>query len=235
MSEGAEGHQSSSGNEGVSGKDTGDKLLEIYDVLNGYFGNMNWWPGESPFEVAVGAILTQNTNWNNVERAIASLKSEHLLDSNRLFEAEETCIAALIRPAGYYNIKARRLKAFLGFLHEEYEGDMGQMFQDELWHVRERLLSVKGIGEETADSILLYGGNKAIFVVDAYTRRILERHGIIKEGCRYGEIQKLFMESLTQDSRLYNQYHALLVQTAKSFCKKRPHCDECPLNNMINI
>jgi len=207
-----------------------DKLCEIYKTLNEHFGELHWWPGETPFEVAVGAILTQNTNWKNVEIAIDKLKQANLLDPLRLYVEEDSAVAELIRSSGYYNIKTKRLKAFLRFLQEEYAGNMEEMFNEELWTLRERLLGVNGIGEETVDSILLYGGGKPVFVVDAYTRRILERHDIIPRDRSYKEIQALFMENLPQDTPLYNQYHALLVNTGKHFCRKKaPTCRGCPL------
>jgi len=201
-----------------------EKLCKIYKALNEHFGGLHWWPGETPFEIAVGAILTQNTNWKNVEIAIDNLKQADLLDSLSLYAAEDSVVAELIRSSGYYNIKTKRLKAFLQFLQEEYAGNMDKMFNEELQTLREKLLGVNGIGEETADSILLYGGGKPVFVVDAYTRRILERHGIISQHRSYKEIQALFMENLPQDTSLYNQYHALLVNTGKCFCRKKPLC-----------
>ncbi len=205
------------------------RLLAIYQKLNEHFGGLNWWPGETPFEVAVGAILTQNTNWKNVEQAIAQLKGAGLLTAERLFHEKAEVVAELIRPSGYYNIKTKRLKSFLKFLYDEYNGSMEEMFREELWSLRERLLGVQGIGEETADSILLYAGNKAIFVVDAYTRRILERARLIDNNTTYGHIQRMFMENLPRDGKLYNQYHALLVHTGKHYCKKVPKCHKCPL------
>ncbi len=208
-----------------------EKLCEIYKMLNEHFGELHWWPGETPFEIAVGAILTQNTNWKNVEIAIAKLKQAKLLDPLRLYVVEDSVVAELIRSSGYYNIKTKRLKAFLRFLQEEYAGNMGEMFNEELWTLRGKLLDVNGIGEETADSILLYSGGKPVFVVDAYTRRILERHDIITRDWSYKEIQALFMDNLPQNAPLYNQYHALLVNTGKCFCRKKaPTCRGCPLD-----
>ena len=209
-----------------------ERLCEIYKTLDEYFGELHWWPGDTPFEIAVGAILTQNTNWKNVEIAMAKLKNADLLDPFRLYAAEDSIVAGLIRSSGYYNIKAKRLKAFLRFLQEEYAGDMEEMFREELWTLRGKLLDVNGIGEETADSILLYSGGKPVFVVDAYTRRILERHDIVARDWSYKEIQALFMDNLPQDTSLYNQYHALLVSTGKNFCRKGdPICRGCPLES----
>jgi endonuclease-3 related protein len=206
-----------------------NQLVSIYEILNDYFGNCNWWPGDTPFEIAVGAILTQNTNWTNVEKAIRNLKSANIFSPGRLLKENDDTVSQLIRPSGYYNVKTKRLKAFLYFLQREYGGAMERMFEEELPTLREKLLSVKGVGEETADSILLYGGGKPIFVVDAYTRRILGRHGIIDDDYSYGDIQKLFMTHLAPDVSLYNQYHALLVNTGKEFCRQKPRCDACPL------
>ncbi|MDO9515323.1 MAG: hypothetical protein Q7J01_04380 [Syntrophales bacterium] len=206
-----------------------EKLGAMYEVLNAYFGDLHWWPGETPFEITVGAILTQNTNWKNVETAIGKLKEAGLLDPLKLRDTEDSLVAGLIRSSGYYNLKTKRLKAFLNFLHSEYAGDLDAMFNEELWTIRGKLLGVKGIGGETADSILLYGGGKPAFVVDAYTRRVLERHDLITPDWSYQEIQSLFMDRLPHDTLLYNQYHALLVQVGKQFCKKKPLCSGCPL------
>jgi len=208
----------------------GHSLLAIYETLNAYFGDLHWWPGDSPFEVIAGAILTQNTAWRNVESAIVKLKSEGHLYPGGILKIDEKTLADLIRPAGYYNIKTRRLKSFIRFLYEEYDGDLDCMFAEDLWRLREKLLTVKGIGEETADSILLYAGNKPVFVIDAYTKRILLRHNIIRADADYPEIQNLFMNNLPHSVPLYNQYHALLVNTGKYFCAKKPRCDECPLS-----
>ena len=210
-----------------------EKIWAIYEALNTCFGDLHWWPGETPFEVVVGAILTQNTNWNNVETAITALKKADLLDPLRLHEADDVKISTLIRSSGYYNIKTKRIKAFLGFLHTVYAGDLDVMFSEEWGVLRENLLGVKGIGEETADSILLYAGGKPIFVVDAYTRRVLERHAIIAPGWDYRKVQTLFMESLPCDVSLYNQYHALLVQGGKQFCRQAPRCGGCPLEPLF--
>jgi len=173
--------------------------------------------------------LTQNTAWKNVERAIENLKREGVLTPQGLIQVEESRLAELIRPAGYYNVKARRLKNFMDFLHREYGRDLKGMFSESLATLREKILKVKGIGLETADSILLYAGEKPIFVVDAYTKRILYRHGIVTDGVSYQDIQDLFMSSLPRDISLYKEYHALLVKLAKTFCKTKPHCTGCPL------
>lgn len=204
--------------------------------INDYFqtalkklGPQHWWPGETPFEVCVGAVLTQNTNWTNVEKAIASLKTRHLLEPRRLYAVHPRELAALIRPAGYFNIKTRRLRSFLKFLIEEYDGDLDRMFSERTDALREKLLGVKGIGPETADSILLYAGNKPSFVVDAYTRRIFLRHEVISEEADYHEIQRYFTDHLPEEVKLYNEFHALIVNIGKNWCKsKAPDCERCP-------
>lgn len=209
---------------------TSDWMRAAYDALNEHFGNLRWWPGDSPLEIIVGAILTQNTAWQNVEKAINNLKTAGLLSLDALPGVSESRLAALIRPSGYYNVKARRLKSFLTFLQENYHGSLDIMFGEDTRTLREKLLGINGIGEETADSILLYGGGKPVFVIDAYTRRILTRHGIVGERLAYGDIQRLFMDRLPHDAPLYNQYHALIVNTGKNFCRKKPRCETCPLN-----
>jgi endonuclease-3 related protein len=209
-------------------------LLQVYETLHDHFGDLHWWPGDSPFEVIVGAILTQNTAWKNVEAAIDRLKAEDRLHPERLRCLDDQHLAEMIRPAGYYRIKTKRLKAFLHFLHREYQDDLNTMFAEDLWVLRQRLLSVHGIGEETADSILLYAGGKPVFVVDTYTRRIMQRHRIIDARAQYADIQALFMNGLPRSVPLYNQYHALFVNTGKEFCRKQtPRCDTCPLQPFL--
>jgi endonuclease-3 related protein len=209
--------------------DAKHQLLSIYERLDTFFGDLKWWPGESPFEVVVGAILTQNTAWRNVEKAINKLKAGKLLFAEKLLTTEDELLADAIRSSGFYRIKTQRLKAFIQFLYETYNGNLEKMFAEEPWRLRSRLLQIKGIGPETADSILLYAGYKPIFVVDAYTRRILSRHSLIDEKASYTDIQTFFMKHLPGDVFLYNQYHALLVNTGKLFCKKNPRCRQCPL------
>lgn len=209
----------------------GDRFLQIYNALNDYYGDLQWWPGDTPFEVIVGAILTQNTAWKNVETAINRLKAANMLHVEKMLNVSEHNLAELIRSAGYFRVKAKRLKAFLGFLDQHYQGNLNFFLTENLWVARGKLLSVHGIGEETADSILLYAARKPIFVVDAYTRRIMARHRIIGEKMTYADIQSLFMTILPINTALYNQYHALLVHTGKQFCKKKnPRCKRCPLD-----
>ncbi len=204
-------------------------LLNYFDSALKALGPQHWWPGETPFEVCVGAILTQNTNWKNVEKAIANLKSQNLLTPRQLYALPPKMLAELIRPAGYFNIKTRRLRNFLKFIIEEYEGDLDRMFTERLETLREKLLSIKGIGPETADSILLYAGQKPVFVVDAYTRRIFLRHERISEEADYHEIQQYFSDHLSEEVPLFNEFHALIVHVGKNWCRpKMPDCEHCP-------
>lgn len=208
-------------------------LMNIYRKLYKAYGPRDWWPAETSFEVMVGAILTQNTSWRNVEKAIQKLKGKGVLNPEGIHDLKKSQLASLIKSSGYYRIKADRLKAFVNFLFEEFDGDLKRMGRERLGELREKLLGVKGIGPETADSILLYGLKKSIFVVDAYTKRILSRHKMILENTAYEEVQKLFMEHLPLDEKLFNEYHALLVHLGKTVCKKIPRCDICPLRDKI--
>jgi endonuclease-3 related protein len=204
-------------------------LLELYNRLYEAFGPRYWWPGDSPFEIAIGAILTQNTAWRNVKKAITNLKQENLLSPHALYRVPVQDLAAVIKPAGYYNVKALRLKHFIRFLFQKSDGDLGRLFAEELDTLRDNLLSVNGIGPETADSILLYAGNKPTFVVDAYTKRIFFRHGLIPEEAPYEELRAFFMDALEPNVALFNEFHALLVHLGHTFCLKRnPRCGECP-------
>jgi endonuclease-3 related protein len=210
---------------------TSKGLYIIYKNLHKSFGPQHWWPGETPFEVMVGAILTQNTNWQNVERAIANLKKNKVLDPKKLSQLPHKKLAKMIRSAGYFNIKAKRLKNFLKFYLESYNADARKMRQADTQVLSNELLKVNGVGEETADSILLYALNKPVFVVDAYTKRIYSRHGFIAEDARYQAVKELFMKNLKNDVQLFNEYHALLVRLGKEYClKSKPRCDSCPLS-----
>ena len=202
-----------------------EQLKEIYDLLFGRFGPQDWWPGDTPFEVIVGAILTQNTNWTNVEKAITNLKNAKALSPDRLHLLDIKKLAELIRPAGYFNIKAKRLKNFLDWFFEEYCGELKNLEKVRTPELREQLLSVRGIGPETADSILLYALSRPVFVVDAYTARICSRHHLIDEGADYHQIQEMFESNLASDIQLFNEYHALLVHLGKDFCKPTPKCE----------
>jgi len=207
-------------------------FMNIYRRLYKAYGPRHWWPGETSFEVMVGAILTQNTSWKNVEKAIQKLKGKELLNPEGIHCLKKKELAPLIRSSGYYRIKADRLKAFIDFLYEEFDGDLEKMRKRKLEQLREKLLGVKGIGPETADSILLYGLKKSIFVIDAYTKRVLSRHGIVSEKASYEEVQKIFMDYLPRDEKVFNEYHALFVHLGKMVCKKIPRCDVCPLKGI---
>jgi endonuclease-3 related protein len=207
-------------------------LMEIYNKLYLSYGPRYWWPGDTSFEVMVGAILTQNTSWRNVEKAIQKLKGKGVLNPQGIQRLKKSQLAPLIKSSGYYRIKTDRLKCFIDFLFEEYDGNIEKMGKEKVEALREKLLGVKGIGPETADSILLYGLKKPIFVVDAYTKRILSRHGIISERASYGEAQKFFMDHLPLDKKLFNEYHALFVHLGKTVCKKIPRCEICPLRDV---
>ena len=200
----------------------------MFDAL----GPRQWWPGETPFEVVIGAILTQNTNWSNVEKAINNLKTAGKLSPVGIYELSVTELAKLIRPSGFFNVKAKRVKAFINWLFSRYEGNLSKMLDQDLQTLRGELLSVKGIGPETADSILLYAGNKPTFVVDAYTHRIFSRHELIPEESTYDEMKSFFEENLPKDVQLFNEYHALLVNVGKMFCKTRKVCEPCPLKDI---
>lgn len=205
------------------------------------FDHQKWWPGETSFEVCVGAILTQNTSWTNVERAIANLKSAHVLDATRMFALPENELAQLIRPAGYFNVKARRLRSFLKVLIEDYEGELHRLFAGETTTVRIRLLDINGIGPETADSLLLYAGGHHSFVVDAYTKRIFSRHGWCSDDADYETLKHLCESSLNDKpvaERLdyWQDYHAQLVMVGKHHCRKRAlRCHECPLHPLMPL
>lgn len=204
-------------------------LFDGFEKMLAHFGPRRWWPGETPFEVMVGAILTQNTNWKNVERAINNLKKAKVLDPKKLYSLHPASLASLIRPAGYYRVKANRLRHFLKFFIEEYGGDHKKMSKVETGALREKLLAVNGIGPETADSILLYALEKPVFVIDAYTKRILMRHAFCSEDDGYGELQDFFMDRLPKNVKLYNEYHALIVEAGKNYCRTKPLCEACPL------
>jgi endonuclease-3 related protein len=204
-------------------------LRDLYQKLWGAFGPQGWWPGDTPLEVALGAILTQNTNWGNVARVLAALKAEGLLDPAALRQMPTGELAGRLRAVGYYNLKAGRLKNFLNFLGERFQDSLARMAQETLESLRPDLLAIKGIGPETADSILLYALHLPTFVVDAYTFRILSRHLLIQEACSYEELRQLFMDHLPPEVPLYQEYHALLVRLGKEFCRPRPRCPACPL------
>jgi endonuclease-3 related protein len=210
-------------------------LTEIYHKLLEHFGEQQWWPAKTPFEVIIGAILTQNTNWSNVQRAINNLKSANLLSPTKLYHCSLDELAEHIKPAGYFNIKARRLKAFIDWFFANYDGNLDRLFRKDISVLREELLSIPGIGPETADSIILYAAKKPTFVVDAYTYRIMHRHRFIPEETTYDELKRLFEEAFEPDTKVFNEFHALLVRAGKTYCKKsQPLCAQCPLNYLVH-
>ena len=209
-----------------------EQLDKIYQLLFERFGPQHWWPGETQFEIITGAILTQNTSWANVEKAIANLKSASRLTPEELCHLDLSQLAELIRPAGYYNITARRLKNFINWLFDNYAGNLTNLESVDTGKLRAELLAIKGIGCETADSILLYALDRPVFVVDAYTARVAVRHELIEPNADYERLRELFQMNLPEDARLFNEYHALLVKVGKEFCKKQTRCLNCPLEKL---
>lgn len=214
-------------------KNPEDILKEIFHALFEFYGPQHWWPAESSFEIMIGAILTQNTNWRNVELAICNLKKSDLLEPLTIKNVPISKLRKLIKPAGFYNVKAKRVKTFVQYLIKDYAGNLEKMKRKQTSILRRELLAIKGIGSETCDSILLYALKKPVFVIDAYTRRILMRHNFIDEKDSYREIQTFFERNLKKDVRLFNEYHALLVRLAKEKCKSsKPLCDNCPIGEI---
>ncbi len=207
-------------------------LNDIYNSLFKSFGKQYWWPGETDFEVVIGAILTQNTNWTNVEKAIRNLKTAKVFTPKKLYEIKIEKLAELIKPSGYFNVKAKRLKHFIEWLFLNYNGSLSKLFKLDYATLRDQLLTVNGIGRETADSIILYAAEKPTFVVDAYTKRVLVRHELITEDYDYDEIKAVFEDNLPEKVSLYNEYHALIVMVGKHYCKPKMQCEECPLKNI---
>lgn len=211
-----------------------DELLRYYDAMSAVLGPMRWWPAKTAFEVIVGAILTQSTAWGNVELAIANLRAAKMLTPRAMRRVRTSRLATLIRPSGYFRQKAKKLKAFVEFLHNGYRGSLARMFRTPTAELREKLLEVHGIGPETADSILLYGGNHPVFVVDAYTHRILGRHAITDGKADYEKVRALIENSIPRQVELFNEFHALIVNTGKNWCRKSaPRCEECPLRQLL--
>lgn len=204
-------------------------LREIFDSMQKHFGLTHWWPGDSPFEIALGAILTQNTAWTNVEKALDNVKAKDWLSPRALTEAPQEEVEQVLRPSGYYRQKTERVRLFCNHLLEQYDGRMEKMAERPLAELREELLSLKGIGPETADDILLYACDKEVFVIDAYTRRIFSRCGLVEEKIAYHLLQGLIESNFKKDLKDYQEFHGLIVWTAKDFCKKKPVCEGCPL------
>ncbi len=210
-------------------------LEEVYQRLLDRFGPQHWWPADEPFEVIVGAILTQSAAWGNVEKAIGNLRGAGALSPRALRKLPKAKLAELVYPCGYYNAKALKLKAFALWLGNHYDDDLNELFTLDAADLRQQLLSVHGVGQETADSIILYAAEKPIFVIDAYTRRIISRLGLAPEKESYTAYQALFEENLPQDAKLYNEYHALLVCLGKNVCRRQPLCGDCCLDDICNF
>jgi len=208
-------------------------LLRLYDLMAAHYGPTGWWPGDTPFEISVGAILTQNTAWTSVEKAIANLKAAQLMAPAALLAANRDAVEAALRPSGYFRQKTERVLLFCRWLGERFGGRMDRMAAEPLEALRAELLALKGIGPETADDILLYACGKPVFVVDAYTRRILGRHGIAPQEIPYEALRALFETSLAPEVALFKEFHGLIVWTGKDFCRARPQCDGCPLAPLL--
>jgi endonuclease-3 related protein len=207
--------------------------LDAYQLLYSHFGPQGWWPGETPLEIMVGAVLTQNTNWTNVTKAIDNLRQGGMLGYPQLLEMSVDLLAEYIQPSGYYNLKAKRLHNLLKMVENLYDGNLDHFLNDDVVSVRENLLNVKGVGPETADSILLYACGKPVFVIDTYTHRVFSRHNLVEEETDYHTMQAVFMDHLPEDIQLFNEFHALIVRVAKQFCKKtKPLCEQCPLQGL---
>jgi len=208
-------------------------IIKIYDILYKFYGPQGWWPARSRLEVIIGAILTQNTAWSNVEKAVHNLRKAGLLSSPaKISKARRQGLAKLIRPAGYFNVKSKRIKNFIRFLADKYNLSLKRLSRREAAVLREELLQVNGVGPETCDSILLYAFQRPAFVVDAYTKRIFSRHRFFRPDAGYEEVQKIFTANLPVDIKVYNEYHALIVRLGKEYCRKKPKCGKCPLKDV---
>lgn len=211
---------------------TREDLMAVYERLHSVYGPRNWWPADGPFEIIAGAILTQNTAWKNVEKALGNMRAVGLWSFQALMQTERDELAEVIRPSGYYNTKARKLQEFASVVVEEYDGSVEALLSLDMPELRERLLDIWGIGEETADDIVLYAAGKPSFVIDTYTRRIVDRIGWKTGGAKYVDYQRLFTDLLPADTTLFNEYHALLDAHGSRTCKKTPHCPGCPLQDL---
>lgn len=209
------------------------QLHDLYARMAARFGPTHWWPGDSPFEIALGAILTQNTAWTNVEKAIANLKAAALLSPTAILDADVESLETALRPSGYFRQKAIRVHGFCEHLMTRYGGDFARMAARPLHELRPELLALHGIGPETADDILLYACGLPVFVVDTYTKRILSRHGLVPPNIGYEHLRAYFEDRLAQDVAMFQEYHGLIVFTAKDFCRTRPRCEGCPLQPLL--
>jgi endonuclease-3 related protein len=205
------------------------RLLKIFDLLLERFGPRHWWPAHSPFEMMVGAVLTQAVAWRNVEQAIANLEGAGLLSPQGIYQAESVEIERLIRPTRYYRMKTKKLQALVKFIVEQYQGDLDLMFQEDPVRLRAKLLQVYGLGPESVDAILLYAGKMMVFVIDEYTKRIFSRLGIVASKISYRQLQTFFTTNLPAEAPLYNEYHALIDRLGNQVCHLTPRCQECPL------
>jgi endonuclease III related protein len=210
-------------------KNSQQRLINIFNTLLQSFGKRNWWPGETDLEIIVGAVLTQNTSWKNVEKAINNLKQHNALDIGALYNMDSESLAFIIRSSGFYNIKSKRLKNIINVIYNEYSSNIYNLKILDMWKARSRLLDINGIGKETADSILLYALHKPVFVIDVYTKRFLKNHRLYKGNDDYDTVQSFFMKNLPEDTYLFNEFHALIVCLCQNFCKKIPLCNQCPL------
>jgi endonuclease-3 related protein len=210
-----------------------ERLAQFYGRMSAHYGPTHWWPGDSPFEIAIGAILTQNTAWTNVEKAIENLKRAGLLDVRAMLAAPEEALETALRPSGYFRQKTQKVKRFCAHLIAHYDGRMDRMARRPLDELRKELLGLKGIGPETADDILLYACDKTVFVVDAYTHRIFSRHGFIPAKIGYEDLRAFFEGNLEPDGHTFKEYHGLIVWVGKDFCRKQPRCAECPLGPLL--
>lgn len=212
---------------------TNTTLRTFFDRMSAHHGKTHWWPGETPFEICIGAILTQNTAWTNVEKAIINLKKEKLLAPRKILAADSDTLEDALRPSGYFRQKAVRVRRFAQHLVDHYGGSVARMAKRPLAELRTELLLLNGIGPETADDILLYACGKPVFVVDAYTRRIFSRHGLVPGDIKYEALRAFFEENLAADVDYFKEYHGLIVWTGKDFCKSHPKCEGCPLEVML--
>jgi endonuclease-3 related protein len=198
-------------------------------LLLNAFGKRNWWPGETELEIIIGAVLTQNTSWKNVEKAIDNLKQHNVLDIETLYKMNRETLALIIKPSGFYNVKSGRLKNIINVIYNDYSANISHLKNINMLTLRDKLLEINGIGRETADSIILYALNKPIFVVDVYTKRFLKNHRLYDKESDYDTVQRFFMKNLPNDTYLFNEFHALIVYLCQNFCKKVPLCNRCPL------
>ncbi len=219
----------------MTSKKTQSTLKRIYDLMQAHYGPTHWWPGDTPFEIAVGAILTQNTAWTNVVKAIMNLKRENLLTPEAILACPNGHLETALIPSGYFRVKAQRLRSFCQYLANNHDGSMERLAEQPLETLRPELLSVHGIGPETADDILLYACEKPVFVIDAYTRRILDRHNLIDSTIPYEDLRQWFEIHVPKDLHTYKEYHALIVYIAKDHCRRTPKCEQCPLNCLKRV